>query len=465
MASDPFEPGSLTVARCAELMARGALSSVELTERCLERAERLNPKLNAFLLIDREGALEAARRADEERRAGRVRGPLHGVPVGLKDLFDTAGIRTTAGSKHFADRIPTEDAYTVARLRDAGAVMIGKLNLHEWALGVTTANFHWGVCHNPWDLDRIPGGSSGGTGAALAADIIPAGTGSDTGGSIRIPAALCGVTGLKPTYGRCSLRGVVPLSWTLDHVGPLARTVEDCALVLQTMAGYDALDPHSEQAPTPDFAASMRNGVRGLRIGIPSNHFFDNCDPEVASAVEAAAREFERLGARVTGVAIPDAPAALAHNGIILISDAAAFHRERLEGAREAFGEDVLGLLDIGSKTPATAYALALDFRRSYRRWLERELFANVDVVLHPTTPIPAPPIAESAAARNLLIQNTAPWNIAGAPVLALPCGFTASGLPVGMSLAGRFWDEATLLRAGHAYQQATDWHLRAPTL
>ncbi|HXF50965.1 MAG TPA: amidase [Dehalococcoidia bacterium] len=465
MSSDPLEPGSLTIARCADLMARGALSCVELTERCLERAERLNPVLNAFLLIDREGALAAARRADEERRAGRVRGPLHGVPLALKDLFDTAGVRTTAGSKHFAERTPTEDAHTVARLRDAGAVIIGKLNLHEWALGVTTANPHWGVCRNPWDLDRIPGGSSGGTGAALAAGIVPAGTGSDTGGSIRIPSALCGVTGLKPTYGRCSLRGVVPLSWTLDHVGPMARTAEDCALLLQAMAGYDPLDPHSEDVGTPDFAAGIGDGLRGLRVGVPSNHFFENCDPEVVSAVEAAAREFERLGATVTDIAIPDAPAALAHNGIILISDAAAYHRERLERDRDAFGPDVLGLLDIGAKTPATAYALALDFRRAYRRWLERELFAQVDVVLHPTTPIPAPPIAEAAAARNLLIQNTAPWNIAGAPVLALPCGFTASGLPIGMSLVGRFWDEATLLRAGYAYQQATDWHLRAPAL
>ncbi|HWQ28572.1 MAG TPA: amidase [Dehalococcoidia bacterium] len=465
MSTAAYDEGPLTVVRCAELMARGEASSVDLTRRCLERAETLNPALNAFLLIDHEGALSAARRADEERRAGRVRGPLHGVPLALKDLFDTAGVRTTAGSKHFADRVPAEDAHTVARLREAGAVIVGKLNLHEWALGVTTANPHWGTCRNPWDLERIPGGSSGGTGAAIAANIVPAGTGSDTGGSIRIPAALCGVTGLKPTYGRCSLRGVVPLSWTLDHVGPIARTAEDCALLLQAMAGYDPSDPHSENVPAPDFTAGMRDGVRGLRIGVPSNHFFENCDPEVANAVEAAAKTFERLGATLTSVAVPEAATAAAHNGAILISDAAAFHRERLEAAREAFGADVLWLLDIGAKTPATAYALAMDFRRSFRRWLERELFAGVDLLLHPTTPIPAPPIAEGGAATNTLIQNTSPWNLAGVPVLALPCGFTASGLPIGMSLVGSFWGEATLVRAGYAYQQATDWHLRTPSL
>jgi aspartyl-tRNA(Asn)/glutamyl-tRNA(Gln) amidotransferase subunit A len=459
------DPEPLTIARCAELMARGEATSAELTRHCLERAEALNPTLNALLLIDHEGALAAARRADEERSAGRVRGPLHGVPVALKDLFDTAGVRTTAGSKHFADRVPAEDAHTVSRLREAGAVIIGKLNLHEWALGVTTANPHWGTCRNPWDLDRIPGGSSGGTGAAIAAGIVPAGTGSDTGGSIRIPAALCGVTGLKPTYGRCSLRGVIPLSWTLDHVGPLARTAEDCALLLQVMAGYDPLDPHSENVPVPDFTAGIGGGVRGLRIGIPSNHFFDNCDPEVAGAVEAAAKTLEGLGAKLTSVPVPEAGTATAQNGAILIADAAAYHRERLEHARDAFGADVLWLLDIGAKTPATAFALALDFRRAFRRWLERELFAGVDLLLHPTTPVPAPPIAEGGAATNTLIQNTSPWNIAGAPVLALPCGFTSSGLPIGMSMVGAFWNEATLLRAGYAYQQATDWHLRTPSL
>lgn len=465
MSSRTLDSKPLTVARCGELMARGETTSVELTERCLARAEALNPVLNAFLLIDREGALAAARNADDERRAGRVRSPLHGVPIALKDLFDTAGQRTTAGSKHFAERVPSEDAHTVAKLREAGAVIVGKLNLHEWALGVTTANPHWGTCRNPWDLDRIPGGSSGGTGAAIAADVVPAGTGSDTGGSIRIPASLCGVTGLKPTYGRCSLRGVVPLSWTLDHVGPMARTAEDCALLLEAMAGYDPLDPHSEDVPAPDVTSSLRDGVEGLRVGVPSNHFFENCDADVVNAVDAAARVFERLGAKIVTVAIPDAATAAAQNGAILISDAAAYHRERLEGARDAFGPDVLWLLDIGAKTPATAYALALDFRRTFRRWLQRELFTTVDLLLHPTTPVAAPLIAEGGAATNTLIQNTSPWNIAGVPVLALPCGFTSAGLPVGMSLVATFWNEATLLRAGYAYQQATEWHLMTPEL
>lgn len=460
-----LDPSSLTLARCAALLGDGEATSARITELFLERSEALNPKLNAYITIDREGALAAARRADEERRAGKTRGPLHGVPIGLKDLFDTAGLRTTGGSKHFAARVPSEDAHTVALLRDAGAIIIGKLNLHEWALGVTTANPHWGVCRNPWNLEHIPGGSSGGTGAAIAAEMIPAGTGSDTGGSIRIPSSLCGVTGLKPTYGRCSLRGVIPLSWTLDHVGPLARTAEDCALLLQAMAGYDPFDPHSADVPVPDYSADLEGGVSRLRIGIPRDHFFEGCEPEVANAVGQAAKLFEQLGARVSEVRVPEAARTASQNGLILVSDAAAYHRERLETAPGDFGPDVRGLLQAGAGLPAVAYAEASHIRREFRRWLHRELFTEVDVLLHPTTTTAAPRIDAGSGVTEALIRNTGPWNLAGTPVLALPCGFTSSGLPIGMSLVGAHWDEATLLRAGHAYQGATDWHLRTPAL
>lgn len=460
-----LDPYTLTVARCGELMRRGEVSAVELTELFLARSEALNPQVNAFLLIDREGALAAARRSDDERRAGRDRGPLHGVPIALKDLYDTAGLRTTAGSKHFAGRVPNEDSHVVARLREAGAIVLGKLNMHEWALGATNINPHWGDCHNPWGLDRISGGSSGGTGAAIAAGMIPAGTGSDTGGSIRIPASLCGVTGLKPAYGRCSLRGVIPLAWTLDHPGPMARTAEDCALLLQAMAGYDSLDPFSVDRPVPDYTAGIDGGARGLRIGIAKGYFQEGCSAEIAAAVEEAARVLDRAGAVVSEFDAPMAREAAAHNGVILLAEAAAYHTQRLEQARDDFGEDVRTLLEMGAGLAATAYAEAERFRREFRRVLERDVFTRVDALLHPTTITTATPIAASREARQSLVRNTHPWNIAGTPVLALPCGFTSDGLPIGMSLAGPWWEEATLLRIGHAYQRLTGWHARHPQL
>ncbi|MCL6646308.1 MAG: Asp-tRNA(Asn)/Glu-tRNA(Gln) amidotransferase subunit GatA, partial [Dehalococcoidia bacterium] len=437
----------------------------EALEAALVRVARHEPRVHAFLHLDAQRARAEAAAWDRRYAAGEDLPPLAGVPVALKDNLCTRDAPTTCGSRILEGWRPPYDATVVARLRAAGAIVLGKTNMDEFAMGSSTEHSAFGPTRNPWDLDRVPGGSSGGSAAAVAAGFVPLALGSDTGGSIRLPAGFCGVVGLKPTYGRVSRYGLVAFASSLDQVGPLARDVEDCALLLQAMAGYDPSDPHSENVPAPDFTAGMRDGVRGLRIGVPSNHFFENCDPEVANAVEAAAKTFERLGATLTSVAVPEAATAAAHNGAILISDAAAFHRERLEGARDAFGADVLWLLDIGAKTPATAYALALDFRRSFRRWLERELFASVDLLLHPTTPIPAPPIAEGGAATNTLIQNTSPWNLAGVPVLALPCGFTASGLPIGTSLVAAFWDEATLVRAGYAYQQATDWLLRIPSL
>lgn len=460
---DEIDAFDLTVATCRDLLASGVTSSVELTTFFLDRAERLNPRLNAYITIDRRGALMAADRADDERRAGRTRGPLHGIPIALKDLFDTAGLRTTAGARHFADRVPDDNAHVVSLLREAGVVILGKLNMHEWALGVTNVNPHYGPARNPWDTSRIPGGSSGGTGVSIAAAMAPAGTGTDTGGSIRIPAALCGVTGLKPTYGRCSLRGVVPLAWSLDHAGPMARTVEDCALLLTAMAGYDALDPGSADTPTDDYTEALARGVGGLKIGVARTHFFDDCDAEIAAAVEAAARVLENEGAIIDDVDVPLAGDAVGQNGTITIVDGAAYHRERLRDERAEFGDDVGGLLDIGASISATAYAEARRFQADFKRALETEVFSRVDLLLHPTTCEAATPIDAASNARMRLLRNTGMWNLAAAPVLALPCGFNSAGLPVGMSLVGAPWQEARLIAAGHAYQERTSWHRQRP--
>lgn len=465
MSRDFGNPYELTIVRCAELMRRGEASSLDLTDVFLERAEQLNPSLNAFLHLSAERARAAARRADGERREGVDRGLLHGVPVALKDLFDTVDMPTTAASTHFAGRMPMVDAFIVQRLREAGAVILGKTHLHEWAFGATNVNSHYGPCHNPWDLERISGGSSGGTAAAVAAALVPCGTGTDTGGSIRIPASLCGVSGLKPTYGRCSLRGVIPLAPSLDHPGPMARTAEDCAILLSVMAGYDAADPASVDVSVPNYAAALGGPVRGTRIGLPRGYFFDQCDDEVAVAVEEAGRALAREGAILIDVDVPMAVEARVRNGVILQKEAAVFHAERLATARDGFGADVLALLDVGASLPAEAYEEAMEFRERFQRWLADELFARVDLLLHPTMIGPAPRIAEAGDARSWLVRNTHPWNIAGAPVLAIPCGFTQAGLPIGMSLVGGMWQEPLLLRVGHAYQRLTDWHLRRPPL
>lgn len=460
-----MDPYDLTIARCAELMRRGEASSFELTGLFLQRAAELNSRLNAFLHLAGAPALAAARALDEERREGRDRGPLHGVPVALKDLFDTADMPTTAGSSHFAGRVPLEDAFIVRRLREAGAVIMGKTHLHEWAFGATNVNPQYGPCRNPWDLDRISGGSSGGTAAVVAAALVPCGTGTDTGGSIRIPAALCGVSGLKASYGRCSPRGVIPLAPSLDNPGPLARTAEDCAILLSVMAGYDAADPASRDVPAPDYLAALDGDVRGVRIGLPRSYFFEECDPEVVRVVEEAGRVLVREGAVLIAVDVPMAVEARMRNGVILQSEAAAFHRERLATARDGFGADVRALLDAGARLPAAAYEEAMSFRERFGRWLAEDLFTQVDCLLHPTTIAPAPLIAEAEDARSWLVRNTHPWNIAGTPVLAIPCGFTGAGLPIGMSLVGRMWWEPLLLRVGHAYQRLTDWHRRRPAL
>lgn len=470
--SDPL--AQLTLSQAADLIRQGQLSPVELTEALLDRIAQLNPRLNAYIRVTAEEARQEARAAEQRLAAWRRSGgstplsPLLGVPLALKDLFDVRGLPTTAGSPLRAHAIAEEDAAVTARLRAAGAVLLGKLNLHEWALGVTTVNPHFGLTRNPWDLERIPGGSSGGSGAALAARLCLGSVGSDTGGSVRIPAALCGVVGLKPTYGRISLRGAVPLSWSLDHAGPMGPTVRDVALLLQVLAGYDPDDPASINAPVDDYL-SLEQSLAGLRLGVPIGYFFDDLHPEVEAAVRAAIEELARLGIDVREIRLPEAEAAHEASNVVLLCEAFAYHRQRLRERPEEFGEDVRTRLQAGASMSGSDYALA---RRTQVEWQRRlaRLFEEVDVLATPTTPIPAPRIEESAASGAVsaafhLARLTRLFNLAGVPALSLPCGFTQSGLPIGLQLISRAWSEAGLLRVAYACEQATPWHTRLPAL
>lgn len=466
---EPTELTALTLTEAADLIARGQISPVELTEAHLQRIAWLDQRLVSFITVTAELAMEQARAAEAEIRRGVERGPLHGIPLGIKDLFDTAGVRTTAGSKQLTQNIPAEDSAVVARLKDAGAITLGKLNMHEWAMSVTTINPHWGTCRNPWDLERIAGGSSGGSGAALAAELCPGALGSDTGGSIRVPASFCGVVGLKPTFGRVSTRGVLPLSWNLDHAGPMARRVQDVALLLQLIAGYDPADPYSIDVPAGDYT-NLRSGVRGWRVALALDGFFSPSkqpDPEVIAAVRAAAQVFEQLGAQVTEITLDGAQAATRAALNLIVTDAAAYHAERLAQQPDDFGADVLDSLQRGAKLSGPEYAHARRIQTTFRRHIEL-LFDDYDILLTPTTPVAAPPVDESEASqsrRPMLVSYTAPFNLAGAPALSLPCGFTADNLPIGLQIVARPWAEATVLRAGYAYEQATDWHQRQPSL
>jgi aspartyl-tRNA(Asn)/glutamyl-tRNA(Gln) amidotransferase subunit A len=438
-------------------------SSVDLVRACLDRITRHERALGTFITQTAESALAEAKRADADLANGVDRGPLHGIPIALKDLYDTAGVRTTAGSRIFADRVPERDSAVAEKLRAAGAVSLGKLNLHEWALGVTNQNPHFGPTCNPWDTARIPGGSSGGSAAAVASGFCYFSPGSDTGGSIRIPASLCGVVGLKPTYGRVSLRGVVPLAWTLDHSGPLARTVGDIAIALNAMAGHDPLDPSSADVAREDYAAGIEDGAKDVRVLVPTNFFFDDVDPEVDAAVREAARVLASIGASVTETALPRVDLLTAQRAILL-TDAAAFHREHLRERAADIGADVLTRLRTGQTITGMEYAQARRDRDELRReWLS--VLREHDVILSPTTLIPAPPRdgQDAVAAAQRLTANTAPFNLTGLPAISIPCGFTRSGLPIGLQLAARPWREGLLLRVARAYERATPWHERLP--
>jgi aspartyl-tRNA(Asn)/glutamyl-tRNA(Gln) amidotransferase subunit A len=457
----------LSLGAAARLVAERAVSPVELTAAAIARAEALEPDLHAYITRTFESALAEAKAAAAEIAAiGAPRGPLHGIPITLKDNYETAGVRTTAGSRTLQDHVPASDAHVVTKLRTAGAVMLGKVTLHERGMGGTNINPAFGTPRNPWDLDRITGGSSGGSAAAVAAGLCFASMGTDSRGSVRIPAALCGVTGLKPTYGRISIRGVIPYCWSLDHAGPLVRSVEDAALVLQAVAGLDPLDPTSVDQPVPDYVASLANGVRGLRIGLPRAYFFDGpvVDPEVAAIVLAAAATLDDLGASMVDIEFPD-PAQHLDDGAFE-AEAAASCAAELRGGGAGFGPDVQARLVRAQAVTGAEYARARHRQIQLKRALD-QVFEHVDLVLTPTCPVTAPRIDEVEAmtsASPILSRYTRVFNTAGLPTISIPCGLSSAGLPVGLSLTGRAWDETSVLAAGHAYQAATDWHRRQPT-
>jgi aspartyl-tRNA(Asn)/glutamyl-tRNA(Gln) amidotransferase subunit A len=463
----------LPLERLAVLVARRKVSPVDLVELALARIERLNPQTNAFLTVLADQARQAARRAEREIARRRYRGPLQGIPISLKDNIATRGVRTTAGSKILADFVPAEDATVARRLGRAGAILVGKTNMHEFAYGVTTDNPHYGSARNPWALERTPGGSSGGSAAALAAGMSWGSLGSDTGGSIRIPAALSGVVGLKPTFGRVSAAGVIPLSRSLDHVGPLASSVAGAAILLGAIAGADPRDEFSVAKPVPDYSAGLRRPLGRLRLGRPREFFFDRIADGVARAVEEAAREFERLGARIREVSLPRVARALELGTQIAMAEATAYHQSAgyFPARDHEYGEDVRRLLERGLGVTAVDFLRAVEERRAVAAEFEAA-WELVDVIFSPTTPTPAPLWGQKLVriggaeetVRAALLRLCRPANFVGVPALSLPCGFTEDGLPVGLQLQGRAWDEARLLRVAYAYEQATGWHERHPS-
>lgn len=456
-----MELTSLTICEASDLIRRREISPVALVQAHLARIEQINPHLNAYLTITPEVALQQARQAEAEIRHGEYKGRLHGIPLALKDLYETAGVRTTAGSTFFSEYVPEAAAAAVQKLRSAGAVLLGKLNMHEFALGVTNENPHYGDCLNPWDTTRIAGGSSGGNAAALAAGLCMGALGSDTGGSIRIPSALCGVVGLKPTYGRVSLRGVIPLSWNLDHAGPMARTVYDVAVIFQEIAGYDPLDPCSADMPAGDYMTQIENGVRGWRVALANDEYFTEpgiVEEDVLEAVRKVAQVFEALGAQLEAVPFPGSRQAALENGLMTTSDAAAFHQKRLAINPSGFGNDVLTRLQTGASYTSTEYALARHTQITLRRQFSG-FFEAYDLLLTPTTPITAPKrgSADAVERAHLLTRFTAPFNLTGLPSLSVPCGLNSHGLPMGLQIVAKPWDEARLLQAGQAYEKARE--------
>jgi len=453
----------LTISSALEGLQGKEISAQELAEGCYGQIERLNPRLNAFItVIDPQQAFAAQFPPGNPSSSS----TLGGIPIAVKDLFDTAGIRTTAGSTFFAENIPQEDAFVVEKLKQAGAVIVGKTNTHEIALGVTGNNPHYGTARNPWDTARIPGASSSGSAIAVATGMALGALGTDTGGSIRIPASLCGIVGFKPTFGRVSLRGVFPLSWNLDHVGPLTKSVKDAALILQVISVYDPIDPASIKMLTGNDLAHLADPVTGSRIALGIGEYIESADPEVWKAFREAVHVFEAFGCTVPEVNMDWLREAALANKTMTQSDGAAVHRDRLKEHPEMFGEDIRRRLEDGAKTTSTEYILARRTQTEVRKRFE-QFFESYDFLILPTTPIPAPTIEGHDAVEQAgrLTRFTAPFNLAGLPALSLPCGFTQAGLPIGLQIVSRAWADAKVLNLGYAFEQATEWHNRFPSI
>jgi aspartyl-tRNA(Asn)/glutamyl-tRNA(Gln) amidotransferase subunit A len=466
------EPALMPLTAVAQAIAQKRLSSREATQSCLKRIARCEPRLNAFIAIEADAALKAADAADAALAKGGGHGALHGVPLAHKDMYYDAGKVVTCGSKIRRDFVASTTSTALQRLKDAGTVRLGTLQMAEFAYGPTGHNAHFGAVHNPWRFDHITGGSSSGSGAAVAARLTFAALGSDTGGSIRMPAHFCGVTGLKTTVGRVSRAGAMPLSQSLDTVGPLARTAGDCALLLGLMAGADPNDPTAVSGPLPDYMAAVQGPVKGLTIGVPTTFYVDDLDPEVARIIDETVAVLKREGAKIVQVELPDQRQLAAASQLVLAVEAAAFHKRWMIERPQDYGPQVLMRLQNGLALPAVSYLEAM-------RWRGPALAAHlaavsgVDAVIAPVAPVAAPTIAESDVGNSpdadaviqRLTRFTRPVNYLGLPSLAIPSGFTRDGLPVGMQLIGRPFDEATLLRIGAAFQRATDFHDRVPEL
>jgi aspartyl-tRNA(Asn)/glutamyl-tRNA(Gln) amidotransferase subunit A len=462
----PEELCYLTIAETAAGLRRKEFSAVELADACLARIEAIDDMLHSFITVTADLAREQARRADHELRAGTDRGPLQGIPIALKDLYATKGIRTTCHSAVLQNWTPDHDATATVKLAEAGAIVLGKLGMHEFAFGGPSVDAPFPAVRNPWNSAHVTGGSSSGSGAALAAGLCYGALGSDTGGSIRNPAAHCGIVGIKPTYGRVSRYGVVPLSWSLDHAGPMARSVEDCAIMLQALSGYDAKDPASANVAVPDFRAGLRRGIHGLRVGVPRANWFDEnlgVAPETESVYDDALKTLQELGAEL--IEIDGKPFSLARkaNQTILIAEAYAYHEKTYQQTPEKFGSSVRRRMLEGAFLSAADYITA----QRARALLNGQMLANfarVDIFATPT--VARPPDAFDTLdpnEQNLRPNFTNPFNLTGLPTISVPCGFTAGHLPVGLQIVAPGFDEATCFRVAYAYEQATDWHRQRP--
>lgn len=462
----------LSITEAAKQIESKELSPVDLVEAHLARIAGTNEKLNAVVTLLADDARKAAKQAENDIQGGKYLGPLHGIPIGLKDLYYTKGIRTTMGSKIMGDFVPDYDAAVAESFQKAGAILMGKLQMHEFALGGTSENPHYGPARNPWNVGRITGGSSGGSGSAVAAGQCMGALGSDTGGSVRIPAGACGIVGLKPTYGLVSRHGVFPLSHSLDTVGPMTRTVRDAAIIMNAIAGHDSRDVSSANRPKEDFTSGLDNGVQGLSIGVPKEYFYDMIDDEVADAIKSAAAVLAGLGAKVEDVSIPMLDQSIPISGALLITEAAEVHMDNLRDRPDDLGADVRARLQVGAATSATDYIKAQRARIVFNQEVAA-VMRDYDLLLAPTVPIGAPNLddelvvvaGEQHSKLAVMPRLTRPFNITGTPTISVPCGFTSDGMPIGMQLSGRAFEDALVLRAANAYEGSTEWHTRRPPI
>ncbi len=463
----------MTLCDVAEAIRSRRISSTEVVEACLDRIEAFDSKINSFILVEREDVLRAAESADDDLARGVVRGPLHGVPLAHKDLYYRKGRVSTCGSKIMRDYVQNVTSSVLARLEAAGALYLGGLHMSEFAAGATGHNEHYGNCHNPWNTAHITGGSSSGSGAAVVSRFVFGAMGTDTGGSVRDPASACGVVGLRPTYGRISRFGTLPRSWSHDTMGPLTRTVRDCALMTSTIAGEDPNDPTCPDIPVPDYAAAMDAGIRGLKIGVPTNYFYDDVSEDISETLAESLKVIERQGARIMEVRSPDL---VPHNRLmetISKCECVTVHAEWMRKRPQDYGKQVYNRIDAGLHIPATRYLEALSLRGRYLAEFMDAVFEEVDVLHTPVIPKSVPTIEEASYHGNeafqqisaLMTNLTRPISYLGLPALSVPCGFSKNGLPIGFQLVGRPFGEADLFAVADAYQNATDWHTASPDL